>query len=233
MRFTLPILFAAALLPPQAQADFQVYRVELSWINRAAIVWQIWDSPPSCQHVWDNLVWWENSGDVSGNKLGFRCKGSGCSQTKPPQDIAQLEMHFSNSPKYHLTMYKDRGRAMFGLDGKQYGSCSVKTAGNYDCNIVGALQQLKGRRKFHCKYRLSAPQLRDSVSRSFDSGNVAIDDLTDLYGEPQTLREWFLSEMDEATIEAAGGADNLTMVPIEVPIEVQGEDKDEDEDEEY
>ncbi|KAI9170572.1 hypothetical protein HJFPF1_00040 [Paramyrothecium foliicola] len=225
MRFAFPALLAATLLH-QAQANFDVYRVELTWINRAAIVWQIWDSPPSCQHIWDNMVYFENKGDVSGKKLGVRCKGSGCHQEKPPQDIEELEMHFSNNPLYHWTIYKNRGRGMFGLNDKRYGVCPVKTGGSYNCQIVGVLQQLKGRRKFRCESNLSAPQIRKGFlnsKRSVDD-EITAERLSGPQWEAKTLREWFLTEMDEATIEAAGGRNNLTMVPVEI----HEEDRDED-----
>lgn len=38
--------------------------------------------------------------DVSGNKLGVRCKGN-CDLNAHPDGIDELEMHFGNNPKTH------------------------------------------------------------------------------------------------------------------------------------
>ncbi|KAI9150520.1 hypothetical protein HJFPF1_10291 [Paramyrothecium foliicola] len=148
-------LLAATALLPAAQANFDIYRVEVTWINRAAITWQVWEAAPSCQFVWDNMHFFEDRSDVSGNKIGVRCKGSGCKAIAPIENIEQLEMHFANNPLLHFTLYKDRGFSMTGLDGNNYGNCFPFPNGDYDCPVVGALQRIVGRRKFRCLTRWS------------------------------------------------------------------------------
>jgi hypothetical protein len=37
--------------------------------------------------------------------MGVRCKGSGCGQTPPPENIDELEIHVSNNPLYHWSKY--------------------------------------------------------------------------------------------------------------------------------
>ncbi|KAK4643158.1 hypothetical protein QC761_0064940 [Podospora bellae-mahoneyi] len=67
--------------------------------------------------------------DVSGRTTGVRCVRSGC-YGGAATDINVLEIHFSNNPLYHWTIYKDRGHPykMYGLDGRTYGESSSSRA---------------------------------------------------------------------------------------------------------
>lgn len=101
MHFTLPtIALAASILLPAAQANFDIYRVVRARPlaqGGTDVIWQAFDLPPGCDRAL-NSGFWPDSWDVSGDKLGVRCKGSGCSAQAPADDIDQLEMHFQNNP---------------------------------------------------------------------------------------------------------------------------------------
>jgi hypothetical protein len=89
----------AALLPRVA-ADFNIYRVEWNGPWKSAVVWQVFDGEPNCDEAFRTPVF-ADSQDVSGSKMGVRCAGSGCAAFPSPEEIDQLEMHFSNDPLYH------------------------------------------------------------------------------------------------------------------------------------
>lgn len=136
MHFT-PQLFAfAAAALPFVNANFDVYRVDWrSALGKNAVGWQFFAAQPSCDEAIHSPIWTDSS-NVSGNSLGVRCKGSGCSSQTPPENIEQLEIHVANNPLYHwskscfkmnfedagtemlmsvfVAIYSDRGRSMVG-----------------------------------------------------------------------------------------------------------------------
>ncbi|GAB1313576.1 Small secreted protein [Madurella fahalii] len=174
MHFTLSTIafMVAALLPMAAQANFDVYRVEWIYINRPSIGWQFFEAEPrNCDQVINTPVW-EDHGDVSGSRLGVRCEGSGCGPTPPPNDIDELEIHTSNNPLYHWTLYKDRGRSMVGLDGNTYGNCIVFPNGDYNCPVAGQIFRIEGRRKFRCLTRFTAAQLNSNARVPGDAADA-------------------------------------------------------------
>ncbi|KAL5434894.1 hypothetical protein PMIN06_011262 [Paraphaeosphaeria minitans] len=66
--------------------------------------------------------------DVSGNKIGVRCRGDGCESDHSTDKIDLIEMHWSNKPLYHWTLYKDKldqnqHQILWGINGKTYGAC--------------------------------------------------------------------------------------------------------------
>jgi hypothetical protein len=142
MHFTLSnVALVASGLISVANANFDIYRVHRTMPyaqGGSDIIWQIFPADPSCD-VALNTEWVPNSYDVSGNKLGVRCKGSGCSAQAPPENIDVLEMHLKNNPLWHwsralhtlitdhdceltywrLAIYKDRGYSMVGCRSNQ------------------------------------------------------------------------------------------------------------------
>lgn len=104
MRFSLStvvMLLATALLP-QAQANFDVYRVEaISPRGGVSVYWQAFEAEGSCELTGTFSYIWSGRNDVSGTKKGVRCKGSGCAAQTSILDIEHLEMHWSNNPLYH------------------------------------------------------------------------------------------------------------------------------------
>jgi hypothetical protein len=52
---------------------------------------------PDCNRVVNHAEMWFDQADVSGDKLGVRCKGKGCLAGNPG-DVDVLEMHFTNKP---------------------------------------------------------------------------------------------------------------------------------------
>ena len=97
------ILLAVVALTPFAQADFDIYSVEVGYPGSDNIrrSWQIYDSNPSCAQA-QRATEFGNYNDVSGKTKGVRCKGT-CYGTSSPSKISQLEMHFSNNPLYHMS----------------------------------------------------------------------------------------------------------------------------------
>ncbi|KAK4210282.1 hypothetical protein QBC37DRAFT_322456 [Rhypophila decipiens] len=153
MHFTLAaIALAASSLLPGAHANFDIYRVKdirPYAQGGTRIIWQTFPAQPSCDEAL-NGGYYNDAQDVSGNKIGVRCWGSGCAQQAPIDGITGLEMHFSNSPLWHWTIYKDRGYSMVGLDGKTYGNCIPFPNGDFNCPFSGGSSTLEGRRKFRC-----------------------------------------------------------------------------------
>lgn len=49
---------------------------------------------------------------MSGNKIGFRCEGSGCGWGDRPEDITVLEMNFSSAPVLHWSELIPGGERM-------------------------------------------------------------------------------------------------------------------------
>ncbi|KAK1988140.1 hypothetical protein LZ30DRAFT_777005 [Colletotrichum cereale] len=188
MRFNLPTvaLITTACVPRAVQANFDTHHVEWIWINRPAILWQVFEAEAGCDDAIHSPIW-EDHSDVSGSKMGVRCKGSGCAPQTPANNIDELEMHFSNSPLYHWTIYKNRGRSMMGLDGNAYGNCIVFPNGDYNCPLAGL--KVEGRRKFRCLTKYTANDLRANAR---------------LAGGPPTLKEFV-----EASVKR-----DLTAVPF-------------------
>ncbi|KFY97931.1 hypothetical protein V500_01849 [Pseudogymnoascus sp. VKM F-4518 (FW-2643)] len=96
---------------------------------------------------------WSWRSDVSDDKLGMRCQGSGCAFNAPIENIDVLEMNFNNNPVLHWTIYKNRNYDLIGLDGKTYGNCFAYPYGDFDCPGE------QGHRKFRCLTSSTASQL--------------------------------------------------------------------------
>ncbi|KAF4461167.1 hypothetical protein FALBO_12046 [Fusarium albosuccineum] len=169
MKFTLSLILFAALVS-RATADFDVY-MELKtefWLVSQFAIWQ--EPPTDCvRQIWPAPSWpWLN--DVSGNKKGVRCKGDGCDFNGDAHNIEQLEMHFSNNPLYHWTLYNVRGADggnMVGLDGKVYGACYVDQddpLADYVCYTPSGGDNIwrGGNRKFRCESRFTAKDILDT-----------------------------------------------------------------------
>ena len=134
MQLSLPFLVAAASMLQPVLANFDIYMVDAyeRVFKSHQRGYQIFEAQPSsCDEVRRRHIFWA-SGDVSGDKTGVRCTGSGCDYTLPAGNIEQLEMNFhGSSPTWHwsksdytagpeLTLtispaiYKDRGFSMYG-----------------------------------------------------------------------------------------------------------------------
>lgn len=111
MHFSFPtVAFMAAALVPSIQANFDLYFVfGTTYSGIPYERWQVFEAEPTdCEHI-RSLPAWDSSADVSGNKVGVRCRGGeqgiGCFDYDPPEEIRQLEMHFSNEPLYHFSKF--------------------------------------------------------------------------------------------------------------------------------
>lgn len=101
MRFSFAL--AAALLG-LTNADFDLYVGDDVSPGFAFNVWYIHQSPPDCNRVTNHARSYTESDDVSGRTLGVRCEGMGCHRNQP-ENVDQLEMHFSNKPLYHWSEF--------------------------------------------------------------------------------------------------------------------------------
>ncbi|KAK0745670.1 hypothetical protein B0T18DRAFT_291841, partial [Schizothecium vesticola] len=134
-----------------ANANFDLYVGDDNMLgagNQFA-TWYIHQTPPDCNRVNNHARMWDNIDDVSSLR-GIRCQGMGCHRNEP-ENVEVLEMHFSNKPLYHWTIYKDRGHPyqMYGLDGKTYGECIMFPGDTFGCpNAFGGMKS--GVRMFRC-----------------------------------------------------------------------------------
>ncbi|KAI9149030.1 hypothetical protein HJFPF1_11075 [Paramyrothecium foliicola] len=159
MRFFTLITVPLAMLVQQVSANFDLYSMsENDWTGGHTDQWKIFATDPSCSEVANARIYWDTN-DVSGTKTGVRCKGNGCWNNYPSQ-VDELEMHFSNNPLYHWTIYKNRGHPykMYGLDGKTYGECIMFPNNDYHCPILGST--ISGVRMFRCLTKFTAAQIQ-------------------------------------------------------------------------
>jgi|SRR5687768_18531397 hypothetical protein len=101
MRLSLPFIAAWAI--PGIMANFDLYRVEFTYIDKPSkVYWQAFEAEGNCETSVITASF-EERGDTSGDKIGVRCDGHGCKQFAPIHEITQLEMHFSDDPLYHYS----------------------------------------------------------------------------------------------------------------------------------
>jgi hypothetical protein len=122
--FVLVALWAAS--PSPVAANFNIY-IQLSeewfdggdgagWLAKTQFkVFQDDSSPHDAKEVFEETKTWARKSDVSGGKLGVRCKGKGCvSGTNADiEDIEELEMNFKGDPP---SMHWSKGQAMRAAD---------------------------------------------------------------------------------------------------------------------
>ncbi|KAK4654402.1 hypothetical protein QC762_0065230 [Podospora pseudocomata] len=159
MRFSTLILASLAGL---ATANFDLYLGHQIIPVDGGVLhdgWYIFDNDPSKADV---LAYgpYLSQDDVSGRTTGVRCVGSGC-YGGAATDINVLEMHFSNNPLYHWTIYKDRGHPykMYGLDGRTYGECILFPGVSFH-HMTNFAETRSGVRKFRCLTQFTARQIR-------------------------------------------------------------------------
>ncbi|KAK4174568.1 hypothetical protein QBC36DRAFT_191968 [Triangularia setosa] len=159
MRFSTFVLACVAGL---AEANFDLFLGAQTFPGDGGIhrfqTWSIFPSDPSCNDVW-NGPYYLGQEDVSGSKVGVRCEGKGCNGGAA-SDIDIVEMHFTNSPLYHWTIYKNRGHPykMYGLDGRVYGECILFPGDDYHC--TKAIETRSAVRKFRCLTSFTVAQIK-------------------------------------------------------------------------
>jgi hypothetical protein len=98
MKFTLASIALLASFIPSVVANFDVYFIHTDLYD--TYNWGVYDAQPSCETERTTRAWsWRS--DVSGDKLGMRCQGSGCAFNAPIENIDVLEMNFNNNPVLH------------------------------------------------------------------------------------------------------------------------------------
>ncbi|KAK3898269.1 hypothetical protein C8A05DRAFT_38144 [Staphylotrichum tortipilum] len=134
-----------------AQANFDIYLGSFALSGNPSQEKRfIFDQDPTCNDP--------ATTDVSGSKTGVCCGGGGCWGGSDPTGIDELEMHFTNNPLFHWTIYRDRGSYdMIGLDGKVYGNCDPFPSVDFFCG--GAFSSYTGNRKMRCYTQVSAAEI--------------------------------------------------------------------------
>lgn len=114
MHFSFPtaVVLLAASLAPVVHADFDIYMV-LGETNTGIPYegYQVFDGAPANCDAVRSAKYWDAWFDVSGRKLGVRCRGGhrgiGCiDEYDPVHEIRALEMHFANDPLLHWSKLK-------------------------------------------------------------------------------------------------------------------------------
>ncbi|KAF4449390.1 hypothetical protein F53441_7369 [Fusarium austroafricanum] len=166
MKFSISMISAAAILSPLVAANFDLYFQSPTSSIGGLAVWQAVDDTAStddCVKMTGTRTF-EQKPDVSGDKDGFRCKGTGCYFGGDVNGIEELEMNFGTKGNdvYHFTIYQrfreDNKWWMVGLDNKVYGWCSPWTEKSYNCPAM------KGQQKFMCNIEgLSAQDITNDL----------------------------------------------------------------------
>ncbi|KAK5651455.1 hypothetical protein OQA88_12462 [Cercophora sp. LCS_1] len=159
MRFSFAIMTAIASL---ASANFDLYVAQDAGLGAGNqfFGWTIHPAEPDCNRVLNHAEFYHDQDDLSGRTIGVRCEGQGCHRNQP-ENVNVLEMHFSNKPLYHWTIYKDRGHPykMYGLDGKTYGECIMFPGDDYTCGVFdGSVRS--GVRMFRCLTQWTADDIQ-------------------------------------------------------------------------
>ncbi|KAL1605244.1 hypothetical protein SLS60_004788 [Paraconiothyrium brasiliense] len=171
------VLAILATILPFTTANFDLYHIhgvkaEGSWPGSEINGWQLQNDNPSCEQV-DQYAVWRDSGDLSHGRLGIRCEGKCGYGDAPWPDVKLIEMHFTNNPLYHFTIYKDRGYEvngawrwyLYGTDGKSYGDCFAWGDYNWDCQWPNEHLAAKGYRKFRCITDVDANTINDEYKK--------------------------------------------------------------------
>jgi len=154
-------------LTPLATADFSLYQTGsggTGLINNFE-GWQVYANTPNtigCNRVREEFNWGDVP-DVSGKKVGVRCKAPDgkCGRGEGGADISELELNqrpVGGGKNYHFTYYKDRGGALVGLNGEDLGHCTPANA-NFYCSK--GIFRVEGTRTLNCKSSISASDLNN------------------------------------------------------------------------
>lgn len=94
---------ALTLIVQLAAADFSIYRLDVLGPGSNG-PWKLFNNDATCGELQDRVAWGASK-DVSGKRLGLRCKGTACDYhvTGNPRDWQELEMHFTNHPLRHFS----------------------------------------------------------------------------------------------------------------------------------
>ncbi|KXJ87084.1 hypothetical protein Micbo1qcDRAFT_218326 [Microdochium bolleyi] len=157
-------ILAAASILGTAQANFDVYRVELFSGRRPAVMWQFWEAeaPKDCGAILKRQMYEElnNKGPWWAIFWGVHCTGSGCDKSlNPPGDIDQLRLKIKADPLLDWTLRKENGWSMMGNDGNKYGDCMPFPNGDVECPQPLGWNHLVLRRKFRCLTKFTADDL--------------------------------------------------------------------------
>ncbi len=109
MKLQLSSLLLALSCGTAVHANFDLYSGSEDWAGYQGIVdhrpkWFVFDGPPDCNMAW-RVPRYDPRSDVSGDKIGVRCEGGGCSPGADPAGVSVVEMHFRNDPLLHWSAW--------------------------------------------------------------------------------------------------------------------------------
>jgi hypothetical protein len=153
MKTSLAALVSLAVLVPTATAKFDVYWSTGGGVGGSFGRWVPHAKEPTCNEA-KNAKTWGDSDDVSGNKIGVRCKGK-CGADGA---IDEMEMHFNKNA--HWTFYKRPSNNLVDKDGKKIGKCYTQTDEHeYRCN-VGPIGIFDGHKRLYCQTSKTIDDIR-------------------------------------------------------------------------
>ncbi|KAF1970733.1 hypothetical protein BU23DRAFT_570413 [Bimuria novae-zelandiae CBS 107.79] len=171
LAYVLTTLFALVQL---TVANFDLYQVHGvlatgPWPGTEIKGWKVVNDDPRCDQI-DLNAGWRSAGDLSHGRRDIRCEGK-CGINDPPwPDVKLVEMHFTNNPLWHFTIYKGRGynvdgtwrMGLLGTDNKQYGECFAYEGHAFSCKYPDVHIQLDGQRKFRCFAQINANDINNA-----------------------------------------------------------------------
>ncbi|KAF2635907.1 hypothetical protein P280DRAFT_484274 [Massarina eburnea CBS 473.64] len=156
-RSTISIFLATLAQITYANFDIYIIYLRSPYISGILTRYAIFAVDPDCDDVRAAHEYMSRN-DVSGTKFGVRCEGNGCEGNHNPGDVKVMEMHFSNHPLYHWTIYSNSAYSLFGTDGKKYGDCIVFSGYSFRCATEG--METSGYRKFRCLTSFTPDQIQ-------------------------------------------------------------------------
>ncbi|KAI1142466.1 hypothetical protein F5Y05DRAFT_409612 [Hypoxylon sp. FL0543] len=169
MKVSTAVVFAAAAVPG-AIADFWMVYLSRKVHGDAPLIDSIpdgdgcafVDNPElTCEGDAGTHSIYDNSGDVSGKKLGMRTvpgNDVGFPLYREPLDVVEFNVG-GNYETGHQTIYKDRGYALVNLVDAKTGQCYVNRTFIYDmdCHLDDHHIILKGSSMFFCQSDITHP----------------------------------------------------------------------------
>ena len=196
--YLLVALFALARV---TEANFDMYQIHgvrtgTTWPGDELTGWKLVNNDPNCDQI-DHDASWQSRKDLSHGRRGIRCDGK-CgyddvssqlqqlvcllrsqilTSTQPPwPDRKLVEMHFTNNPLYHFTIYKDKGHnvdgtwrwTLYGVDDKEHGECFAYGDHEWTCQWPDIKVTMNGKRKFRCLTQVDA----NTINFAFKSEGI-------------------------------------------------------------
>jgi hypothetical protein len=156
----LTTLSTLSLLLPFAFADFDIYQddeFKPKGVTKSGFLVFADGASASCDEILA-APFFKNKADVSGKKIGVKqAMAPPLNDPNGSVTVAKLEMHFSNAPLYHWTLYRDDRETPYRMEdvkhGPDAGVCYVLPTGTRTCG------ERHLRAKFRCTTDVTAKDI--------------------------------------------------------------------------